>query len=103
MAEVDRSVKEALEDEARQIDVTRKMLDRCQTVLGLAIPAAIALNAVPGWGQAASLAFQAAAVAGTVPPAEWRYLDLIDNSARNATVIRRAGAAYDQLAEDARA
>lgn len=49
MAEADRSVEEALEDQARQIDVTRKMLDRCQTVLGLAIPAAIALNAVPGW------------------------------------------------------
>ncbi|WKG04390.1 EspA/EspE family type VII secretion system effector [Mycolicibacterium sp. HK-90] len=99
----DEAIRDAIKSEAEQNGVTRKMLDRCQTTLGLAIVPAIALNAVPGWGQAASLAFQAAAVAGTLPPAEWRFLDLINNSAHNATVIRRAGATYDQVAAEAEA
>lgn len=101
LKEADEAIKNAIKSEAEQNDVTRKMLDRCQTVLGLAIIPAIALNAVPGWGQAASLVFQTAAVAGALPPAEWRYLDLIDNSARNATLIRRAGATYDEVAAQA--
>ncbi|MGV0807262.1 EspA/EspE family type VII secretion system effector [Mycolicibacterium setense] len=97
----DEAIRDAIKSEAEQNDVTRKMLDRCQTSLGLCIIPAVALNFYLPWGPAASLAFQVASVAATLPPAEWRYLDLIDNSARNATLIRRAGAGYDQVAAEA--
>ncbi|WP_082941583.1 EspA/EspE family type VII secretion system effector [Mycolicibacterium peregrinum] len=98
---LDEMVRDAVKSEAEQNEVTRKMLDRCQTSLGLCIIPAVALNFYLPWGPAASLAFQVASVAATLPPAEWRYLDLIDNSARNATLIRRAGAGYDQVAAQA--
>lgn len=101
LGRLDAMLRDAIKSEADQLDVTRKMLDRCQTSLGLCIVPAVALNFYLPWGPAASLAFQVASVAATLPPAEWRYLDLIDNSARNATLIRRAGAGYDQVAAQA--
>ncbi|MDV3125659.1 hypothetical protein M1247_12100 [Mycobacterium sp. 21AC1] len=103
MAEIDGTVKDALANEAEQIDVTRKMLDRCQTTLGLSIvPAILAKAIVPG-GPVISLGIEIAAVAATMPFALSRYKDLINNSAHNATLIRRAGAGYDQIAADAQA
>ncbi|MFN6544259.1 EspA/EspE family type VII secretion system effector [Mycolicibacterium nivoides] len=98
MAEIDEAVKSALENEATQNDVTRKMLDRCQTVLGLSIVPAVVARAIPPAGPAIATGIEIAAVAATLPLAIDRYLDLIENSARNATLIRRAGAGYDQIA-----
>lgn len=100
MAEVDSEIKAAIADEAEQVDVTRKMLDRCQTSMGLAIPIAIALKFAGPTGPAKSLLFEMATVAAAMPPALVRYTDLIDNSARNATLIRRAGATYDRIAAE---
>jgi hypothetical protein len=99
LAEADETVKTVLAREAQQVDVARKMLDRCQTTLGLCIPPAIALNAVPGVGPAWSLAFQASSVAATLTPATVRYTQLIGQAAENATELRRAGATYDQIGE----
>lgn len=101
LAEADATVQAVLADEAQQVDVARTMLDRCQTSLALCIPPAIALNLVPGWGQAASIAFQATAVAATLTPATARYTQLIGQAAENATQLRRAGATYDRIAEGA--
>ncbi|BBY27848.1 EspA/EspE family type VII secretion system effector [Mycolicibacterium sediminis] len=101
LAEADQAVKSALASEAQQVDVARKMLDRCQTALALCIPVALAMNAVPGFGTAASVAFQAASVASTLGPSTLRYTQLIDQSAHTATQIRRAGATYDRIAEGA--
>jgi hypothetical protein len=98
MAEIDDSVKEVLENEATQIDVARKMLDRCQTTLGLSIIPVLITRAIPPHGPALATLMEFAAVAATLPLAIDRYLDLIENSARNATLIRRAGAGYDQIA-----
>lgn len=101
MAKNDRTVKEVLDAEAEQVDVARKMLDRCQTTLGLSIPPAVALNFVAGWGPAASIVLQITAVAATLPPATTRFGLLASNAAHNATLIRRAGASYDQITSGA--
>lgn len=100
MAEIDQTVKEVLDNEAHQVDVARKMLDRCQTVLSLSIPAAIAAKLLPG-GAAISIGIQSAAVGGTMPFALERFRGLAQNAARNATEIRRAGASYDDIASGA--
>lgn len=100
IADVDRTVKAVLDTEAEQIAYTRTILDRCQTALTLCIPPAIAAKAFPG-GAAASLAIEIAGVAATMPMATDRFRDLAHNAARNATEIRRAGAAYDAIAAEA--
>ncbi|MGV0811357.1 EspA/EspE family type VII secretion system effector [Mycolicibacterium boenickei] len=102
MSESDKAVEGALASEAEQNGVTRKMLDRCQTVCGLSIAPAIAAKLSPPPGPAISIAIEIAAVTATLPLAIDRYLDLIENSVRNATIIRRAGSGYDQIAGDAR-
>lgn len=101
MAEVDTVVKQVLDEEAEQVDVARKMLDRCQTSLTLSIPAALAAKLIPGAGPALSLGIEMAAVGATLPPATLRFGELADNAAHNATLVRRAGASYDDIASDA--
>lgn len=101
MAEIDRTVKQVLDDEAEQVDVARKMLDRCQTSLGLAIPAALLAKTFPVGGAAISLGIEMAAVAATLPLAVDRFGNLAASAAHNATLIRRAGASYDEIASGA--
>lgn len=101
LAEADETVRNILATEAEQVDVARKMLDRCQTSLALCIPPAIALNLVPGWGPAASLAFQGVAVSASLGTATAWYADLVVQASENAEQIRRAGATYDRIAEGA--
>jgi hypothetical protein len=95
MQQLDKSVGDVLAKEAGQVNETRQTIDYCSTTLTFAIPVAISLNAIPGYGQAASLEFQAAAVALSVPVAAARFLELTGQSAHNATIVRRAGAGYD--------
>jgi hypothetical protein len=97
LAEIDKTVKGVLDNEAEQVDVARKMLDRCQTVLGLSIPAAIVAKAIVPGGPAISLGIEIAAVGATLPLATARFGELVSNAAHNATLIRRAGASYDEI------
>jgi len=101
MQQLDKSVGDVLAKEAGQVNETRQTIDYCSTALTFAIPVAISLNAIPGYGQAASLEFQAAAVAMSVPVAAARFLELTGQSAHNATIVRRAGAGYDRIGSEA--
>jgi hypothetical protein len=102
MAEIDETVEKVLNAEAEEISGTRTVIGRCQTVLTYQIPPAVALRAIPVKGPALALAFEMAAVAATVPIGARRFAGLAAAAARNATEIRRAGAAYDAVAADAR-
>jgi len=102
MALLDSTVNDVLKREAQQVTDTRRMIDRCATGLTLAIPAALAAKAVPGYGEALSLSIQAAAVALALPPAEARLAMMAEQSSRNATLIRRTGAGYDRIGTEAR-
>ncbi|MCV7189462.1 EspA/EspE family type VII secretion system effector [Mycolicibacterium thermoresistibile] len=101
MAAIDRTVKEILDAEAHQVDVARKMLDRCQTVLSLSIPAAIAAKAIPFKGPAISTAIEVAAVAGTAPLASLRYNELTRAVIRNAARMTQAAGEYSSVASAA--
>lgn len=102
MAAIDHTVKEILDGEAHQVDVARKMLDRCQTVLSLSIPAAIAAKAIPVKGLAISTAIELAAVAGTAPLASMRYNELTRAVISNAARMAQAVAEYSSVASEAK-
>ncbi|WP_418002422.1 EspA/EspE family type VII secretion system effector [Mycobacterium sp. PDNC021] len=105
LAEVDRTVHDVLKNEAEQVGSTRTTLDHNQTILTAFIPAAIAATFVPppGAGLALSLSIQTAGVALTLPPCTEEFTQLGIDAAHNATLIRRAGASYDQIASAAQA
>lgn len=101
MAETDETIKDVLDTEAGQLQQTRTVISRSQTLLTLQIPVAVALKAMPVKGPAMALAYEIAAVAATLPHAMNRFTRMAHDAARNATEIRRAGASYDSIAADA--
>lgn len=106
LAEVDRTVHDVLAKEAEQVESTRTNIDHNQTILTAFIPPAVAAMAVelpPGAGIALSMAIQTAGVAATLPFCMEAFAQLGIDAAHNATLIRRAGASYDQIASAAQA
>lgn len=105
MAENDKTVKEVLDREAEQVEKTRETLDHMSTLLTYSVLpalAALAWNTPPGIGEVVSLSIQTAAVTGTLPDCTAQFGRLVSDAAHNATVIRRAGAGYDNIASAAR-
>lgn len=106
LGEVDRTVRDVLANEAEQVDSTRTTLDHNQTILTAFIPpavAAMAINIPPGAGPLWSIGIQTAGVAATLPFCMEAFAQLGIDAAHNATLIRRAGASYDQIASAAQA
>lgn len=106
LAEIDRTVHDVLKNEAEQVDSTRTTIDHKQTWLTACIPPAVAAMAIelpPGAGIALSMAIQTAGVAATLPFCVEAFAQLGIDAAHNATLIRRAGASYDQIASVAQA
>lgn len=104
LADQDALIKQALDEQRINVKDTRTFIDHRAIVLTAAIPIALAAeaaNVVPGFGLALSMAIQCSAVALTVPPSAERYGEMIHHAARHATTIRRAGAGYDRIAQQA--
>lgn len=62
---------------------------------------ALAWEVPPGAGEALSASIQLSVLAATLPACTGRYAQMIHDGARNATLVRRAGAGYDQVAAGA--
>lgn len=106
LAEIDRTVHDVLASEAKQVESTRTTIDHRQTILTAFIPPAVAAMAIevpPGAGLALSMSIQTAGVAATLPDCVDAFTQLGIDAAHNATLIRRAGASYDQIASVAQA
>lgn len=104
LAQQDALIKQALNEQRVNVTDTRRFIDHRATVLTAAIvPALIALGyeLPPGSGLAMSMEIQWAAFGATVPFCTERYGEMIHHAGRHATTIRRAGAGYDRVAQQA--
>jgi hypothetical protein len=101
MATFDGRIQEVLETEAGQVANTREFVSKRQTALAAAIPAAILAKGIVPAGPAISVGIEMAAVAGTVPFALERVVEMVDHSSDNADAIRQIGAQYGVLGDRA--
>jgi hypothetical protein len=83
------------------VEDVRAFIDRRATVLALAIPAAIAAKAIPGCGLAIATAIELAAVAGTVPFASARFLEMTTKTVDNAHRVSQLAADYERVGTEA--
>ena len=98
----DNQVVSILGTEAEQVSTTRDNMDNIASCLGATIPAALALNAIPVYGQAASLTLQATAVAVAVAASGVTMGQMVSNAMDNASQLKQALAKYQQVSSEAK-
>ncbi|MFV8050857.1 EspA/EspE family type VII secretion system effector [Mycobacterium sp. 48b] len=102
MISADNQVISILGTEAEQVATTRDNMDNIATCLGAVIAPAMALNAIPVYGQAASLSLQAAAVAVASGAAGVTMGEMVSNAMDNANQLEQAISKYQQVSSEAK-
>ena len=97
MSQTDASLTAVLASEGADVEDLRAFIDRRTTMLTLSIPAAIAAKAIPDAGLAIAAGIELAAVAGSVPSATARFLELAARTVDNAHRVRDLAAEYDRI------
>jgi len=100
LAQADEMMQEVIRSQAEQVSQTRQLLDIYSIALAaMIVPATIAMYTP--YGQPASVAIQAGAVAGTVPLATGSMLAMAALANANAAKVLQATAHYTEVAGEA--
>lgn len=102
VSKIDADVKEIVENQAKQVEATRDMLDVVATSMTICIPIAIVIGKCPPAGPAQQMAFELGVVAGAMPIAMGTVARMRQQSASNTQQFMRAANAYHEIAAGAK-
>jgi EspA/EspE family len=102
MSKIDSAVKGIIENQAKQVEATRDLLDVVATSMTICIPVAIAIGKIPPTGPAQQMAFETGVVAGAMPVAYGAVTRMLAQVSANAMKFGQAASAYREVSAGAK-